>query len=180
VEYQLHPLPRQLGQKYGPLFPELKKAILELDAAEAVQSLLGGNSIEVTLGKKKLEILPEEVEVRFEALEGIAAAAEGGYVAGLETALTDDLVSEGLMREFVRRVQAMRKDAGLDVDHRISLAYTASERLSNAIEKHREFVMAEVLATDMQEVEKPQGKHEAEHSFDGETLAAALVSIERS
>jgi hypothetical protein len=40
--------------------------------------------------------------------------------------------------------------------------------------------MAEVLATDMQEVEKPQGKHEAEHSFDGETLAAALVSIERS
>jgi isoleucyl-tRNA synthetase len=178
VAYQLHPLPRQLGQKYGARFPILKKAIMELDAAEAAKTLLTGKSIEVDFEGDKLDILPEEVEVRFEALEGIAAAAEGGYVVGLDTALTDDLIAEGLMREFVRRVQAMRKDAGLDVDDRIHLAYKASERLTRAIETHREFVMAEVLATEMQEVKKPKGKHTAEHAFDGETLAAALDPIE--
>jgi isoleucyl-tRNA synthetase len=178
VAYQLHPLPRQLGQKYGARFPILKKAIMELDAAEAAKTLLTGKSIEVDFEGDKLDILPEEVEVRFEALEGIAAAAEGGYVVGLDTALTDDLIAEGLMREFVRRVQAMRKDAGLDVDDRIHLAYKASERLTRAIETHREFVMAEVLATEMQEVKKPKGKHTAEHAFDAETLAAALDPIE--
>ncbi len=177
VTYQLHPLPRQLGQKYGPRFPALKSAIMDLDAADAAKSLLSGKPIELDFEGEKLEILPEEVEVRFEALEGIAVAAEGGYVVGLETALTDDLVAEGLMREFVRRVQAMRKDAGLDVDDRIILIYKASSQLAKAIESHREFVMTEVLATDMQEANEPHGSHMAEHAFDGETLTAALDPI---
>ena len=175
VEYQLHPLPRQLGQKYGARFPKLKNAIMNLDATEAAESLLSGKPIEVELGGKKLKVLPEEVEVRFEAQEGFAAAAEGGYVAGLDTTLTPDLISEGLMREFVRRVQAMRKDADLMVDDRIEVAFHASERLAEAIAEHEEFVMAEILATDMQESEKPIGKHEATHTFDEETLIVAIT-----
>jgi isoleucyl-tRNA synthetase len=175
VEYQLHPLPRQLGQKYGADFPKLKSAIMALDASEAAESLLSGKSIEVELDGKKLKVLPDEVEVRFEAQEGFAAAAEGGYVVGLDTTLTPDLISEGLMREFVRRVQAMRKDADLMVDDRIEVAFHASERLAEAIAEHEEFVMAEILATDMQESEKPTGKHEATHTFDEETLTVAIT-----
>ena len=79
------------------------------------------------------------------------------------------------MREFVRRVQAIRKDAGLDVDDRISLSFKASKRLAQAIADHRDFVMAEILATEMQESETPAGKHQAEDSFDKETLLVAIT-----
>jgi isoleucyl-tRNA synthetase len=69
----------------------------------------------------------------------------------------------------------MRKDADLMVDDRIEVAFHASERLAEAIAEHEEFVMAEILATDMQESEKPTGKHEATHTFDEETLTVAIT-----
>ena len=57
----------------------------------------------------------DEVEVKAQAKEGFAVAEDGAYVAALVTDLTPELVAEGLSREFVRRVQDLRKSAELDV-----------------------------------------------------------------
>jgi isoleucyl-tRNA synthetase len=102
-------------------------------------------------------------------------AAEGGLLAALQTGLTEDLVLEGLAREFVRRVQDLRKDSGLEVSDRIGLAYTASPRLAQAVEKHRDYIMAETLAAEMQAGPGPEGAAAAADTFDGEALALALV-----
>jgi isoleucyl-tRNA synthetase len=174
VTYQLHPLPRQLGQKYGPRFPQLRHAILELDAVAAAETLIAGKPIAIKLDGEQIEILPEEVEVRFETRAGFSAVAESGYVAALDTKLTPTLISEGLMREFVRRVQAMRKDADLKVDDRIVVQFHASEKLGRAISEHQQYVMTETLADRLVQREKPEGDHQAEFSFEGETLTVAL------
>jgi len=174
VEYQLHPLPRQLGQKYGSRFPKLKNAIMKLDATDAAEKVLNGNPIEVVLDGETISVLPEEMEVRFEAHEGFAAAAAGGYVVAIDTAMTPELISEGLVREFVRRVQALRKDAGLKVDDRIKIAFNATKHLAEALASHRDFVMTEILASEMEEMDVPLGEHQAEHSFEDQTLLVAL------
>ena len=75
---------------------------------------------------QEFEILPDEVEVRLEARSGLAVAAEGAYVAALDTELTPELVREGLAREFVRRLQELRKQADLDVADRIRLFVSAT------------------------------------------------------
>lgn len=146
VVYTLHPLPKQLGQKYRSRFPAIREAIQKLDTAVAADKLLDGKSIIVDIGSETIEILSGEVEVRVESKEGFATAEDGGLVVGLVTDLSPDLVLEGLAREVVRRVQDLRKSSGFDISDRIRITYTATSLLSDAIEQHRDYIMGEALA----------------------------------
>ena len=55
--------------------------------------------------------------------------SDGGFTVALDTELTEELIAEGIAREFVNRIQNMRKDAGFVVTDRIAIAYRAPERL---------------------------------------------------
>jgi len=105
VSFSLNPLPKQLGQKYGSKFPEIRKAVLALDAEKTASSLLAGNAVKVEADGETYWLLPEEVEVRVNARSGYAVASEGAYLAALVTDLTPELIQEGLAREFVRQIQ---------------------------------------------------------------------------
>jgi isoleucyl-tRNA synthetase len=157
VVYTLHPLPKQLGQKYGSRFPAIRDAIKKLDIAAAADKLLDGKSIMVDIESETIEILSGEVEVRVESKEGFATAEDGGLVVGLVTDLSSDLVLEGLAREVVRRVQDLRKSSGFDISDRIAITYTATDLLSNAIETHRDYIMGESLALSLDADEKAEG-----------------------
>jgi isoleucyl-tRNA synthetase len=174
VDYQLKPLPKQLGQKYGSQFPQLRKAILALEPQSTAENLLAGESIEVMVEDQTFSIQPDEVEVLVEAHEGFSAAAEGAYVAALEVELSEDLVQEGLAREFVRRVQDLRRQADLKVDDRIQVEYQASSKLAEAITKHAGYIESETLADRVSSSEQPSGQASAKHEFDGQSLEVAL------
>jgi isoleucyl-tRNA synthetase len=131
----------------------------------------------VTLEGVDYDILPEEVEVKAQAKEGFAVAEEGAYVAALVTELTPALVQEGLAREFVRRVQDLRKSADLDVADRIELFIEASAGLRSAIEAHKEYITAETLTSSLVFGNPPEGASVVEDSFDGETVKAGVVKI---
>jgi len=174
VDFRLNPLPRQLGQKYGSRFPALRAALLALPAEKAAGDLLGGRPLSVEVAGEKLEILPGEVEVRVEAHAGLSAVAEGAYVAALQTDLTPELEREGLAREFVRRIQEMRKDAGFNVEDRIEIEYSGSERLMQAAVEHGAWIAAETLATRMHPTVEPSGEAVEDLSFDGESARCGL------
>ena len=174
VSYQLKPLPKQLGQKYGARFPKIRKEILKLDLGTTSKELQNGNSIEIQVDGETLEILPEEVEVIVEAKEGFSTASEGSYLAALTTDLTHELKLEGLAREFVRRVQNLRKSADLNVDDRINVQYASSELLSEAVSTFEKYITEETLAADLKKVEKPMGDFNTEDTFDGEDLVVGI------
>jgi isoleucyl-tRNA synthetase len=119
--YELVPLPKQLGQKYKDKYPVIRNAILGLDAEKSAIALLSGKALKIDVDGQELEIQPDEVEVRMEARKGFEVASEGAYLAALETTLTDELIDEGFVREFVRRVQEARKQADFDIADRIKL-----------------------------------------------------------
>jgi isoleucyl-tRNA synthetase len=172
--YELVPLPKQLGQKYKSDFPKIREAILELDAEEFAKDLLAGLSITITIDKKDYEFSPEEIEVRMQAKEGFVVASEGAYLAALITDLTPELRKEGLAREFVRRVQEARKQAGFEISDRIRLYYIASEDLTLAIEEFKDYIMMETLAVEVIAEKSPDTLPNASEEFDGETLALWL------
>ncbi|MGB3703153.1 MAG: isoleucine--tRNA ligase [Anaerolineales bacterium] len=149
VSYTLNPLPKQLGQKYKSGFPEVRKAILALEPEEAAQRLLSGDSVSVSVGDDTLEILPDEVEVRAEARSGLVVASDGAYLAALQTELTPELVREGLAREFVRRVQDLRKQSDFDIADRIHMQVSASPDLEQAIKEHQDYILGETLTLEM-------------------------------
>lgn len=175
VSYSLNPLPKQLGQKYGSLFPEIRKKILGMEVDKTAITLMSGEAISVEVNGQKLEILPEEVEVRLQAKEGYSVASEGAYLAALVTELTPDLISEGLAREFVRRVQDLRKTADLDIADRITLYFTATPGVNKAVEEYKGYIMAETLALTLVNGEPPAGAARVEDEFDQEKIAVGLV-----
>ena len=175
VSHSIKPLPKQLGQKYGSRFPALQKAILAMNAEEAAQSLLNSGSVKVMVDGQPYEILPDEVEVRAQAKKGFAIAEEEAYVAALVTDLTPELVQEGQAREFVRRVQDLRKSANLDVADRIRLFVQASDVLRAAVEAYREYITTETLALSLEFNDLPAGAPSAKDEFDGEKVSVALL-----
>lgn len=175
VSHTLKPLPKQLGQKYGNKFPAIQRAVLALDPEAAAKTLMSGRPLLVTVEGVDYELLPDEIEVKAMAREGFAVAEEGAYVAALVIELTPELVHEGLAREFVRRVQDLRKQADLDVADRIALYVTASAGLKAAVEAYRDYITAETLTTVLKFEPAPEGAATTQDSFDGETLAVGLV-----
>ncbi len=179
VSYKLKPLPKQLGQKYGARFPEIRNAILNLDPWIASTQLQTGKSVEVSVNGNKFDILPEEVEVIVEARKGFSTASEGSYLAALKTELTQELEMEGLARDFVRRVQSLRKSADLNVNDRIEVQYSSSKRLAEAVGLHEEYISTETLAKGLKQVKKPVGKFQEKYTFGEETLVVAITPIAR-
>jgi len=177
VSYSLNPLPKQLGQKYGSKFPSIRKALLELDAESAAKQLLAGNAVEVRADGETYTILPEEVEVRAAAREGFAVASEGAYLAALVTDLTPDLVKEGLAREFVRRVQDLRKQADLEISDRIRLYYSATPLLAEAVHDFASYIQAETLCVEMFDSLPAENLPSTQDSFDGEQVTIALQRV---
>jgi len=179
VSYQLKPLPKQLGQKYGSRFPELRDAILSLDPRTASMLLQNGDSIEVSLDGDKFDILPEEVEVIVEAREGFSTASEGVYLAALTTELTHDLKLEGLAREFVRRVQNLRKSADLNVNDKIEVQYSSSKLMAEAVDFHEAYISEETLSQSLTQTKTPSGHFQEEYAFGDEKLVVAISPSER-
>lgn len=175
VSHTVKPLPKQLGQKYGNKFPAIQKAILAMNAEEAAQTLQSGSPLEVKAGGETFQVLSDEVEVKAMAKEGFAVAEEGAYVAALVTDLTPELVAEGLAREFVRRVQDLRKTAELDVADRIELFVEASAGLKSAVEAHADYIKAETLTVKLAFASPPAEASVVEDEFEGETVKAGLV-----
>jgi len=177
VSYSLNPLPKQLGQKYGSLFPEIRKKIVAMEAEATALQLLAGKNIPLEINGQTLEILPEEVEVRLQAREGYSVASEGAYLAALVTELTPELIAEGFAREFVRRVQDLRKSADLDIADRIKLYYTASPVLQNAVEDFREYIMTETLTKELVNEMPLEEMFTAEDAFDTEKVLIGIKKI---
>ncbi len=175
VSHTVKPLPKQLGQKYGNKFPAIQKAILATNSEQAAHTLLEGKALKIDVEGTSYDVLPEEVEVRALAKEGFAVAEEGAYVAALVTDLTPELVQEGLAREFVRRVQDLRKSADLDVADRIELFVEASTGLRSALEAHKEYITAETLTSNLMFGSPPEGASTTEDGFDGEKVTVGLV-----
>jgi isoleucyl-tRNA synthetase len=174
VSHTIKPLPKQLGQKYGNKFPAIQKAILAMDPEEAARTLRSGGLLKVDAEGTSYGILPEEVEVKARAREGFAVAEDGAYVAALVTELTPELVREGLAREFVRRVQDLRKTAGLDVADRIELSVEASAGLRSAVEAYRDYITSETLTTHLTFSAPADKSHIEQDEFEGETVKFGL------
>ena len=131
---------KTLGKKCGPKMKAVAAAIARLSVSSAPTP---ENAVQI----EGVEIAAEDVLVTRAPKAGLVVASEGAIVVGLETALTPELIAEGLAREFVSHVQAMRKEADFEVTQRIALAVACDAELRAALEGHLDYVKNETLAT---------------------------------
>ncbi|MCS6870239.1 MAG: DUF5915 domain-containing protein, partial [Anaerolineae bacterium] len=141
------------------------------------KQLLTGQPLVVNVNGSTVELSAEEVEVRRTAAEGFTVAEENGYVAALQTTLTEDLIKEGLAREVVRRVNLMRRDADYALSDTIHVTYTATPRLAEALQTHSRYVCSETLAERLEAVAQPEGDRVETFEFDSETITIGIKRV---
>jgi isoleucyl-tRNA synthetase len=144
VSYRIKPNLPVLGKRHGSLLPAIRQALTQLDPADAARAARGEN-ITVEAGGQHLELEPAALLIETAAASGFACAEDGGFLVGLDTALTPALLKEGLARELVRTIQEARKQAGLEVSDRIALDIDGNEAVMAALAEHREYVGNETL-----------------------------------
>jgi isoleucyl-tRNA synthetase len=151
VEYEIGLLPNVLGPKHGRRFPLLRKAVANADAGTLARRFEAGLGVTLHLedGGPAVELLPDEVKVRTHGREGYAVAEDRGLIVAVDANITPDLAREGLARDFVRRVQTMRKDADLRLDDRILTYYEAGPELGAAIAEWAAYIQAETLSREL-------------------------------
>ena len=129
------------GRTYGPLVGPIQQALKVL-AGDAARQALKNGFVEVMLEEKTVRISLEELLVEKKAKEGLASASGYGITAALDTALTAELIEEGLVREVVRIIQDFRKKLELPIEKRVLLVMDAGPELALALE-HFEGVLRE-------------------------------------
>ncbi len=142
-----------LGPKLGPAgMRKLQQSIQELSTEQIWQLEASGKTLMI----EGVAIGLDDVIVTRKAKPGIKTSASSGRVTVvLDTHLTQELRLEGFAREFINRVQKLRKDNALDVQDRIIVHFmTACSHLTMAISEHREYVMKETLAVELSQVSK--------------------------
>ncbi len=165
---------KSIGPKFGKSVKQIGERIKEMTGSE-IAELERTGSFELPVNGASYNIVIEDIEIIREDIEGWLVESESGLTVAMDTELTDELVTEGLAREFVNRVQNMRKDADFDVTDRIAICYRASEKLSRALVAMSTYVKTETLAVELS-AQFEAGKHTAEHDINGETAA---ITIER-
>ena len=125
-----------------------------------------------------MELGPEEVQVVEEPVTGWRVVRDGATTVALDLEVPPELRLEGLARDLVRAVQDLRKAAGLAVDDRIELAVKADGEAAEAVEAHRDHLLAETLAVDLHRA--PQGDgHDARVDLDGQEVRIWLRPVRR-
>jgi isoleucyl-tRNA synthetase len=154
VEYEIGLLPNILGPKYGKRFPVLRRAVAGKTPDETrtlARRLQAGLAVTLELddGGPAVDLDPEEVEVRTHGREGYAVAEDKGVIVAVDITLSPELAREGLARDLVRRIQALRKEADFQLDDRIITYYDAGEELAAVFAEWADYIQAETLSVEL-------------------------------
>ena len=149
VNVSIHPLPKQLGSKYGRRFPAIRQSLLALDPLAVAAAVEAGQAVPVTVDGEALLVLPEEVEVRKSPKPGLAVAEEAGYLVAVTTDLTDELRWEGWAREVSRNIQELRKKSGLEISDRIHTTVQAGPKLAPVWQRFGSSIAGDTLSVSL-------------------------------
>lgn len=145
-----------IGKKYGDATQSVAQAIKSL-THEHVRKLEQSSVLALTIGEQTIQIDFEDVEIVSEDIEGWLVASDNGLTVALDTELDDALLREGLAREFVSRIQKIRKDSGFEVTDRISITFVTDDETATALESLRSYIGMETLTETLERGEQSEG-----------------------
>ncbi|TCO08806.1 isoleucine--tRNA ligase [Natronoflexus pectinivorans] len=142
-----------LGPKYSKLMKGIAAAVNSMSAND-INRFEQEGSFAIDINGETINIQLEDVEILSEDIPGWLVMNEGKITVALDITISEELKLEGIARELINRIQNLRKDSGLDVTDKINLTIERNELVEKAVEKHREYIGSQTLATAINLVEK--------------------------
>ena len=167
-----------LGPEFGSEASEVMNALNEASVPEQTVEALE-EAVTKSLGRE-VELTEEMVEFVTRTPEGVEGTTfrAGGRERGVvyvDTALTEEIESEGYAREAIRRIQEMRKDLDLDLEAEVRVELDVrDDRVADLVRRHEDLIAREVRAAEFGEV---ADGHRKEWEVEGVTMEIAVESL---
>jgi isoleucyl-tRNA synthetase len=168
---------KTLGPKFGKLMKQISGEIAGFNQ-EDISQLEKSGVYELNIGGEVITLSLEDVEIQTEDIPGWTVASEGGLTIALDINLTEDLKQEGIAREFINKIQNIRKDSDFEVTDRIVLKIQKHDFYNRAVLNFKEYISNQTLASELVMVD--QVDTERSHLVEIDTDVEARIQVERN
>ncbi len=136
---------KKLGPRYGKIMKQLALAVQEMTQADIAQLEKEG-IFKLVVNQEDVTIELSDTEIISEDIPGWLVANQDRLTVALDIEISDDLLKEGIAREFVNRIQNLRKSQDFEITDRIAISISSNQKLDSAIEEFSDYIKTQVLA----------------------------------
>jgi isoleucyl-tRNA synthetase len=173
VKKKIKPNFKTLGKKAGAKIKQVQEAIGLLSQAD-IALIENQKVLSLKLIDDSFELEIEDVEISSEDIEGWLVASKNGLTVALDVTLTEDLLKEGVAREFINKIQNIRKESGFQVLDRVVVKVIKNEALESALKDFYNYISNEILSNEIILVDQLDSYHEVEFN---ETTLKLSISV---
>jgi len=149
IKYKVKPNLPLLGQKYGSELQTIKQKLNVIDENELLKQIRNKNKYKIELKDDEIYLGRDDLIFESESTEGYTSSGDDNFTVGLTTQLNKELIQEGIVRDIIRHVQTMRKNANFAVEDRIKIYSLVDGPVWEAISSFEKLFKNEVLAVDL-------------------------------
>ena len=151
MNFIIKPNFKEVGKIFGPKIKEFQAKLEKLDNSD-VTKLNNNETINLEISNENYTVNRDMVDIRITAKEGFNVGMENNNFVILNTERTKELILEGLAREFVSKVQNMRKNNNYNVSDRIIIEYNGDDDIKETLNMFQEYIKKETLATEINNI----------------------------
>lgn len=161
IKKKIKPNFQALGKKLGAKMKAVSQALAGFTQHQIADIEKAGNYTLLVDGEE-ITLQLNEVDIAAEDIPGWSVAAKGNLTVALDITLTDELKQEGDAREFVNRIQNIRKESGFELTDRIFVTVEENESVRNSLNQFKNYICAEILADSLDFVPRLEKAFEIE------------------
>jgi isoleucyl-tRNA synthetase len=144
---------KTLGPKYGKQMKEISQCIAGFSQQD-IGTLEREGTFDINVAGEQLILATEDVEIVTEDIPGWLLATEGNLTIALDINITPELKQEGIAREFINKIQNIRKESGFEVTDRIHLKIRKHDQFNEAVSNYAAYISAQTLAIKLELVDE--------------------------
>jgi len=175
ISKKIKPNFKTLGPKFGKLMKQIAGAVNQFDQS-AISKFEKSGIFEIVIGEDKITLTLEDVEIQTEDIPGWTVASDGQLTVALDINVTGELKQEGIAREFINKIQNLRKDSNFEVTDRINLTIVKHDEFNEAVLNHKDYICTQTLADELELVEMLNDSDAKEVEIDKDVFAKVLVA----
>ena len=168
---------KTLGPKFGKLMKQISVVIAGFNQEE-ISRIEKTGVYELSINGEAILINLEDVEIQTEDIPGWLVASEGGLTIALDINLTEELKQEGIAREFINKIQNIRKESDFEVTDRVILKIEKHNFFNLAVELFKDYITAQTLASELIMVDQIEAENS--HLVEIDTDVEARIQVIRN
>ncbi|MCW0483836.1 isoleucine--tRNA ligase [Gaoshiqia sediminis] len=148
IKKKIKPNFKTLGPKYGKIMKQIAASVSQFSQTD-ISELEKSGGYTLNIDDQTVALTTDDVEITTEDIPGWLVATEGEMTIALDIHVTEELKQEGIAREFINKIQNIRKESNFEVTDRVSLKIVKHDFYNEAVTHFRDYISSQTLAYDL-------------------------------